>query len=137
MPLIFLNGGAMRGGPLNHLLGDSPLVGRVSTAARYRFYSVRDEFPALDEVATDGVPVSGELYDVDWSLLRENLLPREPTELELGVIELDDGTGCLSMIRRRSYHEQPGALREISGSPDWNAYRYSLTASPPEELNDD
>jgi hypothetical protein len=134
MPLIFLNGGAMRGGPLNHLLGDSPLVGRVRTAPRYRFYAVRDEFPALDEVATGGVSAIGELYDVDWSVLRETLLPSEPAELELGVIELDDGTGCLSMIRRRTYHEQPGALRDISSSPDWNAYRHTLTATHPEEL---
>jgi hypothetical protein len=134
MPLIFLNGGAMRGGPLNHLLGDSPLVGRVRTAPRYRFYAVRNEFPALDEVATGGVSAIGELYDVDWSVLRETLLPSEPAELELGVIELDDGTGCLSMIRRRTYHEQPGALRDISGSPDWNAYRHTLTATHPEEM---
>ena len=58
MPLIFLNGGAMRGGPLNHLLGDSPLVGRVRTAPRYRFYSVRDQFPSLDEVSSGGWSVS-------------------------------------------------------------------------------
>jgi gamma-glutamylcyclotransferase (GGCT)/AIG2-like uncharacterized protein YtfP len=134
MPLIFLNGGAMRGGPLNHLLGDSPLVGRVRTAPRYRFYSVRDEFPALDEVTSGGVSVGGELYDADWSVLRETLLPTEPAELELGIIELDDGTGCLSMIRRRTYHEQPGDLHDISASPDWNAYRHTLTASHPEEL---
>jgi hypothetical protein len=134
MPLIFLNGGAMRGGPLNHLLGDSPLVGRVRTAPRYRFCTVRDEFPALDEVATGGVSVIGELYDADWPVLREVLLPTEPAELELGVIELDDGTGCLSMIRRRTYHEQPGDLRDISGTPDWNAYRHTLTATHPEEL---
>lgn len=134
MALIFLNGGAMRGGPLNHLLGDSPLIGRVRTAPRYRFYSVRDEFPALDQVASGGVSVSGELYDADWPRLREVLLPSEPAELELGVIELDDGTGCLSMIRRRTYHEQPGDLRDISGSPDWNAYRHTLSASSPKEL---
>lgn len=132
MPVIFLNGGAMRGGPLNHLLADSPLIGRVRTAPRYRFYSVRDEFPALDEVATGGVSVSGELYDADWPLLRETLLPSEPVELELGVIELDDGSGCLSLIRRRTYREQPGALRDISDTPDWNAYGHAMTATHPE-----
>jgi gamma-glutamylcyclotransferase (GGCT)/AIG2-like uncharacterized protein YtfP len=131
---MFLNGGAMRGGPLNHLLGASPLVGRVRTAPRYRFYSVRDGFPALDETAGAGVSVVGELYDADWSVLRETLLPTEPAELELGVIELEDGSGCLSMIRRRSYREQPGALRDISGTPDWNAYRHTLSASAPGEL---
>jgi hypothetical protein len=132
---MFLNGGAMRGGPLNHLLGDAPLVGRVRTAPRYRFYSVNDGFPALDETAAGGgVAVVGELYDAEWSVLRETLLPTEPAELELGVIELEDGSGCLSMIRRRSYREQPGALRDISATPDWNAYRHTLSASAPREL---
>jgi hypothetical protein len=126
---MFLNGGAMRGGPLNHLLGDSPLIGRVRTAARYRFYSVRDGFPALDPVAEGGVAVAGELYDTDWVLLREALLPTEPGELELGVIELEDGSGCLSMLRRRTYREEPGALRDISATPDWNAYRRGFSAS--------
>ncbi len=126
MPLMFLNGGAMRGGPLNHLLGDSPLVGRVRTAPRYRFYAVNGRFPALDEVADGGVSVVGELYDLDWPVLRETLLPAEPGELELGAIELEDGTGCLSMIRRISYQEQPGALKDISDTADWSKYEPAL-----------
>jgi gamma-glutamylcyclotransferase (GGCT)/AIG2-like uncharacterized protein YtfP len=134
MPLMFLNGGAMRGGPLNHLLGESPLVGRVRTAPRYRFYAVNEGFPALDEVADGGVSVAGELYDLDWPVLRETLLPSEPGELELGVIELDDGSGCLSMIRRISYQERHGALRDISESGDWNSYRHTRSATSPKEL---
>jgi gamma-glutamylcyclotransferase (GGCT)/AIG2-like uncharacterized protein YtfP len=133
MPLMFLNGGAMRGGPLNHLLGDSPLLGRVRTAARYRFYAVDDAFPALDEVTEGGVSVVGELYDLDWPVLRETLLPREPGELELGAIELEDGTGALAMVRRVSYKEQPGAYKDISHTADWNVYRHTLTASPAKE----
>ena len=42
MTLMFLNGGAMRGGPLHHLLQGAPLVGVVRTAPKYRFYSVGD-----------------------------------------------------------------------------------------------
>jgi hypothetical protein len=130
---MFLNGGAMRGGPLNHLLGDSPLIGRVRTAPRYRFFAVHDAFPALERAAAGGVSVVGELYDLDWPVLRETLLPAEPGELELGAIELEDGSGALAMIRRISYKEQPGALKDISGAPDWNAYRDTLTASASKE----
>jgi gamma-glutamylcyclotransferase (GGCT)/AIG2-like uncharacterized protein YtfP len=126
MPLMFLNGGAMRGGPLNHLLGDSLLIGRVRTAPRYRFYAVNGRFPALDEVADGGVSIVGELYDLDWPVLRETLLPAEPAELELGAIELEDGTGCLSMIRRVSYQEQTGALEDISDTADWSKYEPAL-----------
>jgi hypothetical protein len=156
MPLMFLNGGAMSGGPLNHLLRGAPLVGVVRTAPRYRFYSVGDRFPALAEVhdpnitgpsngdvaavaalpgvsgvsgvaaVAAGVSVVGELYDVPWEVLRESLLPAEPAELELGVIELDDGSGVLSMIRRRTYAEPEGLYRDISEHADWRAYVASL-----------
>ena len=138
MTLMFLNGGAMRGGPLHHLLAGARFVGTVRTAPRYRFYSVGDRFPALAELTGphdvggdglrdvggdgDGVSVAGELYDVPWEVLRESLLPAEPAELELGVIELDDGSGCLSMIRRRTYHEPPGLYRDISDHADWRSY---------------
>jgi gamma-glutamylcyclotransferase (GGCT)/AIG2-like uncharacterized protein YtfP len=122
MPLMFLNGGAMRGGPLHHLLRDARLVAVVRTAPKYRFYSVGDRFPALEPTADGGVAVIGELYDVPWDVLRDSLLPAEPAELELGVIELEDGTGTLSMVRRRDYREPAGAYRDISKHADWNGY---------------
>jgi gamma-glutamylcyclotransferase (GGCT)/AIG2-like uncharacterized protein YtfP len=133
MPLMFLNGGAMRGGPLHHLLRGAPLVATVRTAPRYRFYSVGDRFPALAETASpaeSGVSVTGELYDVPWDVLRDSLLPAEPDELELGVIELEDGSGTLSMIRRRSYREPPGAYRDISEHADWRGYPASSAPTP-------
>lgn len=131
MTLMFLNGGAMRGGPLHHLLNGAQFVGAVRTAPKYRFYSVDDRFPALAEVTgpsaiETGISVAGELYDVPWEVLRESLLPAEPAELELGVIELEDGSGCLSMVRRRSYREPSGLYLDISDHADWRSY----TANP-------
>jgi hypothetical protein len=125
MPLMFLNGGAMRGGPLHHLLGDAQLVRVAKTAPRYRFYSVDDRFPALEEVESDGVGVHGELYDLPWRTLRDFLLPSEPAELELGVIELEDGDGALAMVRRRAFTE-PETLLDISAYADWRAYRSTV-----------
>lgn len=119
---MFLNGGAMRGGPLNHLLGDAPLLGEVRTAARYRFYSVGDRFPALQEVSSGGVEVAGEVYDVPMEVLRESLLPVEPAELELGVIELADGRPSLAMVLRREFAAHVG-LKDISAIGGWRAYR--------------
>ena len=37
----------------------------------------------------------GEVYDVSYEQLREVLLPAEPAGLELGVIELADGSGLV------------------------------------------
>jgi hypothetical protein len=122
MTFMFLNGGAMRGGPLHHLLLDAPLAGEVRTAARYRFYSVGDRYPALEEVSSGGVEVAGEVYDVPLDVLRDSLLPAEPPELELGIIELADGRPSLAMVLRREFGAQT-ELKDISAIGGWRAYR--------------
>ena len=101
------------------------MVAVVRTAPKYRFYSVGDAFPALEWVQEGGVSVVGELYDVPWGVLETSVLPGEPDELELGVIELEDGAGTLSMIRRRTYAE-PDTYKDISEHADWRAYKATL-----------
>lgn len=118
---MFVNGQAMSGGTLNDALNDAKFLGKVRTAAKYRFYSVRDEFPGLHPVAAGGFVIPGELYEVDYDVLRESLLPREPAELELGVIELADGSGSLSMRMRASAFDAPG-VTDISDQGGWLAY---------------
>ncbi|MEU4312325.1 gamma-glutamylcyclotransferase [Nocardia sp. NPDC024068] len=118
---MFVNGQAMSGGTLNDALNDARFLGKVRTAPKYRFYSVRDEFPGLHPVAEGGFVVPGELYEVDYDVLREKLLPREPAELELGVIELEDGSGSLSM-RMRAGALGAAGVTDISDRGGWLAY---------------
>ena len=128
MALIFLNGGAMRGGPLHAQLKGAPLVRTARSAARYKFYSVRDEFPAMDAAQAGDGPgcvVLGEVYDIPLETLRDHLLPAEPPELELGVIELDDGTGCLATVLRHPVGD-PEELLDISDIGDWRVYLNAL-----------
>ncbi|MFI9507986.1 gamma-glutamylcyclotransferase [Nocardia sp. NPDC052566] len=122
MPLIFLNGSAMRGGSLNHLLDGAPFAGEVQTAPRYRFYSVGDRFPGLSPAADGGESISGEIFDVPLNVLRERLLPAEPPELELGAIELEDGRSVLSMLLRRPPVSYP-QLIDITEIGSWKKYR--------------
>jgi hypothetical protein len=122
---MFLNGEGMSGGSLNAHLRDAVLIGQRRTAARYRFYSVRDEFPGLHPVPAGGVQVPGELYEVSYAVLRDELLPAEPPELELGIIELDDGSGSLSMRMRAQALDGPGVL-DISDRGGWLSYRAAL-----------
>src|SRR5262249_48807670 len=119
--LMFVNGEAMSGGRLNTHLRDAVFHGPRRTAARYRFYSVRDEFPGLHPVPAHGTSVPGELYEVSYEVLRDRLLPAEPPELELGVIELDDGSGSLSMRLRMEALEAPGVI-DISDQGGWLRY---------------
>jgi gamma-glutamylcyclotransferase (GGCT)/AIG2-like uncharacterized protein YtfP len=118
---MFLNGTGMSGGSVNHTMVDARFIGPARTAPRYRFYAVRDEFPGLHPVADGGVAVVGELYAVTYEILRERLLPVEPPELELGVIELDDGSGTLSMRMRADALGAEGVV-DISDHGGWRAY---------------
>lgn len=119
---MFLNGGGMKGGDLHDRLHGALFVRPARTAAKYRFYAVDDRFPGLDRVDEGGVNVVGELYDVPLETLRDSLLPAEPPELELGVIELDDGTPSLAVLLRRDFR-RTARLTDISDVADWRAYR--------------
>ena len=120
MVLMFLTGDGMRGGRLHQHIAGATLVGERRTLPRYRFYSVRDEFPALHPVAEGGGPVLGELYDVPMTQLHE-LLASEPPELELSIVELESGELSFGMILRRGEREQ--ALADITSYGGWRAYR--------------
>jgi hypothetical protein len=122
MTLIFLNGGGMRGGPLHHQLNGAPLVRIARSAPKYRYFSVGDRFPAMREVGAGGHAVTGEVYDVPLATLRERLLPDEPPELELGTIELEDGTTCLATVLRTEF-AGCAELTDISEIGDWRVYR--------------
>ena len=125
MPRMFLNGTAMSGGADHHLVGAATLLGVARTATRYRFHAVDDRYPALEEVGAGGASVEGELYEISYEQLRDVLLPGEPDGLELGVIELADGSGSLAMVLRRA---RPSlATRDISGQRSWRAYRQALS----------
>lgn len=121
---MFVNGQAMSGGSLNDALTGAEFLGATSTAPRYRFYSVRDEFPGLAPVSEGGAAVVGELYRVPYALLRDELLPREPPELELGIIELADGSGSLSMRMRDGAQDGDG-VADITGQA-WLDYLEGL-----------
>ncbi len=121
MPRMFLNGTAMAGGADHHLVGDAPLVAACTTAPRYRFHAVADAYPALEDVGAGGAAVQGEVYEMSYHQLREVLLPGEPAGLELGVIELADGTGALAMVLRRAHTEL--ASSDISQHGSWRTHR--------------
>jgi len=129
MAMMFLNGDGMRGGRAHHTIEGAPLVGERRTAPRYRFYSVRDEFPALYPAAEGGQPVLGELYDVPMGQLSA-LLATEPPELELSIIELQDGELSFAMDLRDAEHAR-GIHQDITSYGGWRAYRAALLSEGP------
>ena len=126
MVFLMTNGEGMRGGRVHHNIEDHPFLGEVQTAAKYRFFSVRDEFPGLLPVGSErGESVRGELYDVPLEVLRDAFLPDEPPELELGVVELADGRGTLCMVLRATEADRH---KDITEHGSWRAYRGTLDA---------
>ncbi|MEV4558721.1 gamma-glutamylcyclotransferase [Kitasatospora sp. NPDC049285] len=124
MARIFFNGQAMTGGPFHAKVADH-LIGPVRTAPGYRFFSIRDECPGLLADPAVDTAIQGELYDLPLAHLRDAVLPGEPLELELGVIELADGSACLSMLLARGELER-GVHREITAHGGWRAYLATL-----------
>jgi len=119
---MFVNGQAMSGGSISHGLRAATFVGPVTTAPRYRFFSVRDEFPGLYPDDENGASIAGELYEAEYSVVRAQLLPLEPEELELTLIELSDGSGSLSMRMREDRLAEEG-VTEITQFGGWLAYK--------------
>jgi hypothetical protein len=124
---LFVNGEGMSGGAVHHSIAGLPFLGTARTAPRYRFFSVRDEFPALWPVAEGGVSVEGELYDVPLDVIRDRFIPAEPPELELGVVELDDGGAALVVLLREAAYRAGDGLSDISEHGGWRAYRAART----------
>jgi gamma-glutamylcyclotransferase (GGCT)/AIG2-like uncharacterized protein YtfP len=124
MAELFCNGGAMRGGNLHHNVSAHTFLGEVTTAPLYRFYSVRDEFPALELTDSGGTEVEGELYEVPLGAIRTDFLPDEPAELELTVVQLADGRSVIAVGLRPGVRESRGdELTDITEYGSWRRYR--------------
>ena len=77
----------------------APLVARTRTAPGHRFFSLGARCPGLLPDPSSEIRIEGEVYEVPDEVLRDNLLPTEPPDLEFGIIKLEDGSACFSMIR--------------------------------------
>jgi hypothetical protein len=119
---LFLNGEGMRGGRVHPHIAHYRFLGEARTAPRYRFYVYEDRFPALWPVADGGVSVPGELVELPLEAVRDEFMPVEPPELELGVVELDDGSASLAVVLRPDVHARGTGLVDISDYGGWRAY---------------
>jgi gamma-glutamylcyclotransferase (GGCT)/AIG2-like uncharacterized protein YtfP len=123
---MFLNGTAMWGQKDHSAHAGSTFLGPARTAARYRFFAVRDEFPGLYPVAVGGRMIDGELYDIPDDVLRDRLLPAEPAELRFGSIELADGEAVNAMLLVPSRLASGDRVVDISELGGFRAYQRFL-----------
>jgi gamma-glutamylcyclotransferase (GGCT)/AIG2-like uncharacterized protein YtfP len=120
---LFVNGTLMRGEPLHGNLAGATFIGPAHTAPRYRLLSVRDIHPAMILASpSQGVAVSGELYDLDLGQL-QHVLEEEPAGLGLGVVELKEGNLSLGILWTAA--QLPDQVEDISAFGGWREYRAS------------
>ena len=129
MTLMFLNGTAMSGQKDHSAHAGSTFLGPARTAARYRFFAVRDEFPGLYPVEQGGRMIDGELYEIPEAVLHDRLLPSEPAELRFGLIELMDGDSVHAMLLVPSRIAAGDLVVDISEFGGFRAYQRFLTAN--------
>ncbi len=127
---MFLNGTAMSGQPDHHAVDGARFLGAVRTAPMYRFYAVRDSFPGLYPIPAGsplvGVSIEGELYELPEEMLYGSLMPEEPAELELGVVELADGSVVNAMHLQFERVAAGDKIVDIAGLGGWRAYQTFL-----------
>jgi allophanate hydrolase len=100
-------------------LEGATLVERVSTAPRYRLFSL-DDFPAMIEAEDNGVSIAAEIWEVPddrW----QALLAVEPPEYAVTKIELDDGRRVDSLLAPSELVAAEGI--DISSIGSWKAFK--------------
>ena len=118
--LIAFNGTVMRGEPKHENLEGAEFLGKARTAAKYRLFSIGDEYPAMIEVSEDGVQIWCELYKVPVELW-PSIHASEPPGLEREVIELADGRTVWGMVGTPDLIQSRGT--DISRFGGWKEYR--------------
>jgi gamma-glutamylcyclotransferase (GGCT)/AIG2-like uncharacterized protein YtfP len=127
---MFLNGTAMSGQKDHGVIdGLARFVRPATTAPNYRFFAIRDEFPGLFPVSGDGAAIAGELYEMSDELLFDVLLPQEPGELEIGSIDLADGSTVRAMILQPERIRPGDKVIDIADFGGWRAYQNHLVAN--------
>jgi hypothetical protein len=127
--LLAVNGTLMRGLELNpNLLAvGARFVRETRTAPSYRLWSIGDRHPAMMRVATGGVDVAVELWDVPEAGIADILL-KEPPGLCIGKVTLADGSDTLGVLGEPLLCE---GQREITSHRGWRAYIAARKEAPP------
>ena len=129
MRRMFLNGTAMAGQADHGAIAGASFLGPARTAPHYRFFAVRDAFPGLVPVADGGGAIDGELYELSEEILFDSLMPAEPAELELGAVELEDGSIVNAMHLQPERLAPDHAVVDITALGGWRAYQAVLRSA--------
>ncbi|HEY9651227.1 MAG TPA: glutamyl-tRNA amidotransferase [Coleofasciculaceae cyanobacterium] len=126
---LAVNGTLMRGLPLNGNLQavEATFIRETTTEAVYRLWSIDDVYPAMVRVATGGVAIAVEVWDVPLAGLGKLLL-QEPPGLCIGKVRLVDGEEVLGVLGEAILCEDKQEITQWGG---WRAYREATAKLSP------
>ncbi len=123
--VIFICGSALRGQPDHGNLGHAKFIRSANTRPIYRLHAAHDAWhPAIYEVASGGVSIPGEVYELSLEDFN-HLAANEPPDMYPSDIILDDDTVLTAFLYPQALIEQHNWL-DISDYGGWAAYKASL-----------
>jgi gamma-glutamylaminecyclotransferase len=126
---FFICGSALRGQPDHKNLGDARFVREAATASNYRLHSIKNGWhPGIYEVATGGIAIEGEVYELTEEQHR-HLLAGEPPDMYEAPIVLDDGSTVSAMFYPRELIERDHEP-DISHFGSWARYKQQSRNGP-------
>lgn len=124
---LAVNGTLMRGLALNPNLLNVGATFNCETATEpaYRLWSIDDRYPAMVRVATGGVAIVVEVWDVPLAGLG-TILMQEPPGLAIGKVKLADHEIVLGVIGEPLTVEGKPEITEFGG---WRTYQAFLNSA--------
>ncbi|ASC72447.1 Allophanate hydrolase [Halomicronema hongdechloris C2206] len=122
---LAVNGTLMRGLALNPnlLTVGARFHCETETEPAYRLWSIEDRYPAMMRVASGGVAIAVEIWEVPLAGLGV-ILMQEPPGLAIGKVKLATGDIVLGVIGEPL---TVAGQREITQFGGWRAYQASLS----------
>lgn len=122
---FFICGSALQGQPDHKNLQSARFVKTAVTRPNYRLHAVMNGWhPAIYEVASGGISIPGEVYELTLEQY-EHLLSTEPPNMYPSDVILEDGEAITAMLYPRELVEQHN-WPDISHYGGWAAYKQAV-----------
>lgn len=122
---VFICGSALRGQPGHENFQFLRFVQEAATQPRYRLHAAADGWhPAIYEVATGGISIPGEIYELSQEQF-EHLVADEPPHMYAADVVLDSGEVLTAFLYPKELVETY-QWPDISNFGGWSAYKASM-----------
>ncbi len=122
---VFICGSALRGQPDHQNLQAAKFIREAATQPRYRLHVAGNGWhPAIFEVATGGISIPGEVYEMTTEQF-DHLNANEPPHMYPADVVLQDGEVLTAFLYPQELVEKYG-WPDISHLGGWAAYKASM-----------